>query len=85
VQLRRLGTALPVPVFRCSTWAGVAFAYPEIGCDLCELVEGRLQVLDNFGCKNSGVRCSKAIQAATAREGVDSTCIPGNASKAEMA
>jgi hypothetical protein len=34
-----------------STRAVVAFADAEIGCDLRELVQGGLQVLDNFGCQ----------------------------------
>jgi hypothetical protein len=29
--------------------------HAEIGCDLGELVEGGLQVLDDFGCQNGGV------------------------------
>ena len=37
------------------TRAGVAFAHSEIGCDLHELVEGRLQILDNLRCQNGGV------------------------------
>jgi hypothetical protein len=38
-----------------STWAGLGFGHAEIGCDLGELVEGGLQVLDNLGCQNGGV------------------------------
>jgi hypothetical protein len=52
------GGGLPLTILTrpLSRWAGVAFSRPEIGGDLCELVEGCLQVLDNFGCQNGGVR-----------------------------
>ena len=38
-----------------SNRAGFGFARAEIGGDLRELVEGGLQVLDNFGCQNGGI------------------------------
>jgi hypothetical protein len=38
-----------------SSRAGFGFGHAEIGCDLGELVEGGLQVLDNLGCQNGGV------------------------------
>ena len=38
-----------------STWAVVAFAGPEVGCDLRELVQGRLQILNNFGGQDGGI------------------------------
>jgi hypothetical protein len=51
-----------------STWAGVALACAEIGCDLRELVEGGLEVLDNLGCQDGGVGAAdEIVQVARAR------------------
>jgi hypothetical protein len=38
-----------------SSWAAMAFAGPEIGGDPRKLVEGGLQVLDDFGRQNGWI------------------------------